>query len=348
MRHLAGPIEREETDDGVVYRNLKILTRGVWTDQSSKQPTEYVPKNLEVEGGATVNVMHDESDVSAAGEIVAGSDQVEDGALYADVRFDTSTAAGEYADEALEAALESNGREGFGGPSVEIPPDGLVLEPDGPNGVPQTVEGTINGLGFVSQPAAKDTAFSQQTRERQVALSGQTDKGVLLQQRYMADAETARDILDSNGVDTGDLTDEEIMAIYEEMVASAEEGEEMQEGEEGEDDPEEEPPEDDPEEEEGEETEMQEGAIESIEEQIDDLWGKIDELEEMMATGEEMSAVKEELAAADTVEQIEKRLSDLEDEPKDPKTLADNDDEDIDWSDAESGTGYNSASRTTF
>jgi len=164
----------------------------------------------------------------------------------------------------------------------------------------------------------------------------------------MADAETARDILDSNGVDTGDLTDEEIMAIYEEMVASAEEGEEMQEEEEGESVPEEEPPEDDPEEEEGEETEMQEGAIESIEEQIDDLWGKIDELEEMMATGEEMSAVKEELAAADTVEEIEKRLSDLEDEPKDPKTLADGDDEDIDWSDAESGTGYNSASRTTF
>jgi hypothetical protein len=90
-----------------------------------------------------------------------------------------------------------------------------------------------------------------------------------------------------------------------------------------------------------------------MQEQIDDLWGEIDKLKEQMATGEEMSAAKEELAAdladADTVAEIEKRLSDLESEPKDPKTLADGDGEDdIDWSDADSGSGYNSASGTTF
>jgi hypothetical protein len=202
--------------------------------------------------------MHDESDVSAAGELLGDSATVEDGSLYVDVELDTTTAAGQYADEALAAALESKGREGFGGPSVEIPPDGLRLEPDGPNGVPQTKDGKINGLGFVKQPASKTTAFERQTRERQVALaSGETDKARVLQQRdrIMVDAETTREILENNGIDTGDMTDDELMSVYEELVESMQE-----EGEDGGMDNEDGDKDDDDDDDDDEDMDMQDGV----------------------------------------------------------------------------------------
>lgn len=337
QRQLAGPIERTEENGHVRYSNIKILSEGVWTDSSSGKPTHYAPENLSVKEDNAVNIMHDDgNDVSEVGEIDAESAYVENGDLYADVVLHLDNAASEYADENLQKTLETKGEKGFGGPSVEIPPQGLEIKQEGELGYPKTESGTIDGLGFVSNPAAKTTSFDRQTRERQVALSGQTDKALVLEQRNMADAETYREVLESNGIDTGDMTDEEIMAVFEEMMESAEggeEGEEMEDDEEEEEEPEE--MEEGEEEEAEEEQEMQDdGAVEAIQEQIDDLWDAMDEMKSQMADQEELSedleSAKDELADAETVkeleeakEELDKRLSELEEEPKNPRSLAD-------------------------
>jgi TolA-binding protein len=80
---------------------------------------------------------------------------------------------------------------------------------------------------------------------------------------------------------------------------------------------------------------MDEGAIQSLNEQIDDLWDAVDELKGSMMSESE----KEELAAAETVEEIDKRLSEIEEEPADRKTLAEGStDTDASWFEADGMT----------
>ena len=171
-RRLSGPIEREELDgDEVRYKNMALIDRGVWTDSGSGQPTEYDPQELEVAEDNAVNIMHDaDSEASQAGYIKADSYHVEDDTGYATVVLDLSTSAGQYADETLQETLESGGEVGFGGPSIEIPAEGYDLEQT-EAGHPKLVNGTIEGLGFVRDPASKSTSFARQTAERGVAMS---------------------------------------------------------------------------------------------------------------------------------------------------------------------------------
>jgi len=74
---------------------------------------------------------------------------------------------------------------------------------------------------------------------------------------------------------------------------------------------------------------MDDSAIDVVEEQIDDLWDTVDEIKETMMTDAEREELETSLAAAETVqelreekEDLEKRLSELEAEPENPKTLA--------------------------
>ena len=112
----------------------------------------------------------------------------------------------------------------------------------------------------------------------------------------------------------------------------------------------------DDEEDEEEDMEMQDGlgeeeVLDLIQEEMDDLWGEIDELRSEMM-GEEMAeelsddleTAKEELAAAETVQELqdakddlEKRLESVEsttkelaEEPEEPRTMADGDFSDSD------------------
>jgi hypothetical protein len=332
------PIEREELGENkVAYRNLKILESGVWRDSASKQAIWYSPEglsNMELTEDNAVNIMHDSgNEVSEAGHME--NLREEGGSLYADVIVDTSNSAGSYADENMQKTLETEGVKGFGGPSVEIPPEsegGHTTELNAEKGVRELVEGKIEGLGFVSQPASKPTGFDRQASTRGVALSSnQTVMQLEEDSRDMADAETYREVLESNGIDTGEMTDEEVMSVYEDLM-DASEGEEMgdYEDDEEEDDEETEMQED---EEEEEEEEMDMEEMDVIQEQIDDLWGEIEELKESMMGEEEMSEelseAKSELADAETVaeleeakEELDKRLSELEEEPEDPRSLA--------------------------
>jgi hypothetical protein len=330
-RTLAGPIERVELDNNTVrYKNVALIDRGVWTDAGSGEPTEYDPAELEVAENNAVNIMHDsESDASEAGYIEADSYSVEDETGYANVVLDLSKPAGEYADETLQETLAEDGEVGFGGPSIEIPAEGYDLEDTG-NGHPKLVNGTINGMGFVRDPASKTTAFSHQVAQRGVAMSdGQSPKVYTKEDSGMTDiemmsTEQMETLAERLGVDLDELEDamsDMEMGDYEDEEDDEEDAE-MEDGEM------------DDEEDDEDEMEMQDEALDVIQEQIDDIWGEIEEMKQQMTTGEEMSEAKSELASADTVqelkekkEELDKRLSELESEPEEPKTLSDDMDE---------------------
>jgi len=96
---------------------------------------------------------------------------------------------------------------------------------------------------------------------------------------------------------------------------------------------------------------VDEDALGPINEQIDDLWDELSQIKEEMIDGEEMSAeledAKAELAAADTVEDVDERLKTLEEEGEESKVMADGraegDEDEIDWSDADSGINHDPA-----
>ncbi len=349
-RTLAGPITRKEQSDGsVVYENIKILSAGNWTDSNSRETIRYDPQNLEVVDGAPVNVMHDSNnDVAQVGEIEASSAQVEDGDLYADVRLHRDNAASEFADENLQKTLESEGRKGFGGPSVEIPAEGQEI--DTTSEPPELEDGKIDGLAFVNQPAAKTTAFDQQVRERAVAMSdGDNDKGVYVQDTGMSELELQdpgeiREILSMFGFDPDELDDDEIMDMAEDLhedlmeELGGEDVEAEEDGEEGEED-------------DGMDMGDMAEQIEAMEQKMEEMKAKEEEMEsEMQSLKESMDMAyhaeeAEELEAEleDTKAELSEakdRLKELEDEPEDPKSLSEDSNA---WETTETNLRYDSA-----
>jgi hypothetical protein len=349
-RALAGPIERQELPDGRVrYENVALIDEGVWRDAGSGQPTHYDPAELEIVEDNTLNIAHDaENEVSAVGRIDASSWEVEDGTGYADIVLDMDSPASEYADENLQAALESEGEKGFGGPSIEIPADAYELEREhGESGVPKLVDGEIHGAGLVMEPASKSTAFSHQVAERGVAMSADTTQdsiGVYLQAGSMSETtreeiqaevlsreleveeiqDDAQAIADELDIPVGDVM--EVLDPLLDMDEDEDEGGEDVENEE-----------DDGEEAEDDEEDDEEDTEMAAEEEIEELWNAIEDLKEEMASGaemeearEELSAAREELASEEEVrelreakEELAGRLEELEGEPEKPKSLAD-------------------------
>jgi len=322
-----GPIEREELSaNEVLYRNVKVLESGTWTDSGSGETIWYSPRgleNLEVRNNNSINIAHDDdNEVSEVGEMENA--RAEGGELYADLRIDTTNAAGEYADENLQATLQSEGSKGFGGPSVEIDAEGQEIEFNESRGLKELVAGKISGLGLVANPASKPVAFDRQVAERGAALSEGHNYYHLEEKAIdMDNMDMIRDTMAEAGVDVGELSDEELMDMAESLHGDLMDALHMAEHGDKDD------------EEEGEEEEMEmmdeSDVVDLIQEEMDDLWGEIDELKEQMM-GAEMA---EELADADTVEEVESRLATVEDrtkelaeEPKNPRTMADTEESD--------------------
>ena len=312
------PIEREELGDNeVVYRNVKILQSGTWTDSGSGETIWYSPRgleNLEVRENNAINIMHDsDNHVSEVGELE--NPRAESGELYADLRIETDKAAGEYADDNLQQTLETNGAKGFGGPSVEIDAEGQEIEYNDSRGLKELVGGYVSGLGLVANPASKPVAFDRQVAERGVAMSeAQTHYTLEEKPIDMADIEEVRETLDANGLGDviEDMTDEEVMDMAENLHGDLMEDLQAEEYE------------DDDEEEEEKDMEM---SPEEMEEMLETMMERVEELENNMM-GMDMA---EELADADTVEEVEARLSDVEEttkklseEPKKPRSMSDN------------------------
>ena len=385
-----GAIERVERDDGsVVYKRLRILAPGRWTDSGSKETIWYSPegvRNLEITEDNAVNIMHDldgsgeANEASTVGHLDPESSQTDsEGNKYADLVLHMDNAASEYADENLQAALESNGEVGFGGPSVEIPADGQELEYDDSQGLYELVDGKIDGLGLVFDPAAKSIDFSYETQRRAVALSDGSQEAIYLENRddsmnagkireklnlsVDVDDETLVEMAKAGALDL-ELEDEDEEGEEEEEEAEDEEGEEEEEEAEDEEmeegDEEEEVPEgDDEDDEEEEDTEMEgdelRQEVETLRSEVDELKAELGNLMDKMAEQSELEEatgeLKTELADADTVEEIEARLSSIEDEPKEPRIMSDEDEttdsDDFDWSNVDEGVRHDSARGST-
>lgn len=347
------PIERIEESDGEVrYANLQLLTEGVWTDQASKTPTLYPEEginNIEAEypgkqAGPPVNIMHDVNtatgethEPSHAGYVDPNSLAYHGGGLTGDIVLTTTDSAGEYADDNLKSALESDGRVGFGGPSVELDlePGKHLQESDHPRAETEITGGYLTGLGLVMDPADDNVAFAKQTQDRAVAMASSQESKHLRRQRTLMDVDKIRNTLDNFGLDIGDSSDEEVVEMAEDlhdqlMDELQAESELAEDG--GEEDEEDANMEGDEEDEEDEESEM---GADQLQEEMSELRARLEEMEDEMAQLKEHSAamsdledVQEELAAAETVAELEdakdeldKRLSNLEDEPE-TKTLA--------------------------
>lgn len=344
------PIERiEEGGDTVRYKSILALAPGVWTDSGSRETIWYSPegiRNLEVVDDNVVNIMHDsENSVSQAGQIDPESVEATDNGLYVDVVVDTTNAAGQYADENMQATLESGGAKGFGGPSVEISAEGQDVEFNNKKGMQELKGGRITGLGFVKSPASKSASFSRQVAQRGVALadaeSGRTVMKLQSETHAMDEAEL-EELREKHGL-SDDVDASTIQELAEAGLLSLEEDDDEEEEDEEEEDTENAEDEDEPpEEEEGDEDdEPEEDEEPDLEDQVAAMDERLQNLEDMIESAmaaedvqEELEAFEEELADAETVselseakEDLEKRLSALEDEPKTPRSLADGEEE---------------------
>lgn len=348
------PIEREELGESkVAYRNLKILQSGIWKDSTSREAVWYSPgglENMELASNSKVNINHDDgNEVSEIGEIETL--HAEDGALYADVEIDTSNAAGEYADKNLQKTLETEGAKGFGGPSVEIPPEGQEMEYNDTKGVRELTKGKIDGLALVANPASKPTSFARQTAQRGVALSSDQsvmqhneeigymnpeDKARILSEFSAKDLqgpeevqEEAQSIADTLDVPIGDVM--EVLDPLFDMDGEEEgdeEGEDV-ENQEDEDEEGEEENEGDGEEEEGDDVDIDMDDLANKVESMDERLQNLEDMMEQAMQAEDLEEAKEELADAETVaelaeakEELEKRLSELEDTPLKSRSLS--------------------------
>jgi len=359
------PIERVEAGDNTVrYTNVKLLSPGIWADAGSQTETYYPPDgiaSLEADyddaahDGPPLNIMHDldtdewkAHEASVAGHIDPESlDTDDDGNLFGDLVLDTAKGAGQFADDNLKSTLENEGTVGFGGPSVEIPARGLQQSHDPQRDMPRVDGGLLTGVALVMDPASKSVNFAREAARRPIAMSGTNAKALVRQSTGMApkileaDPGEVREIMDMFGLDTDDLDDEEVMDMAEdlhgdlmdELQGDAEMGDYEDDEEEEEEGAEMEGGEDMEEEEEEDEMEMGDD-MDAVQDRVQNLATRLEDLEDMVAqamTADDVDAELEEaagnkLADADTVEEIDRRLSQLEDEPKEARTLADSDD----------------------
>jgi hypothetical protein len=372
----------ELSDGKVKYSNIKLVSEGVWTDQNSKTPTLYDERtfeNVDPEyprefDGPPANIAHDihkdgpkagePHEASIGGYIEPDSVRTDGEALFGDIILDTEDAAGAFADENLKSALENDGTAGFS-PSVELMPTEL-READHPHAEEHVAAAELTGVGLVRDPASETVDLRHETQNRAVAMAagGRSDKARVYQRRDMSadndvtdeiraevlsrelsieDVESdAENIADELDVDVGAVMEvlEPLLEMPDEDEDGDGEGAEMEDGEEED-------------EEDDEDKEMQDEALEGLREQIDDLWAEIEDLKDGMATEEEMTSnledAKEELAAADTVaelreakEELDKRLSKIEEQDGERKTLSESKGE-TDYSDADSGFDYDPA-----
>ncbi len=376
-----GRIERVEQGNGRVrFKDLMLLSPGIWTDAASRQAIYYGPKGIKSAAENItenrVNFLHEREDETwMVGEFDPDTVYVDDkGRLFADVIIDTTKAAGQLADEALTKALETNGTQGIEGPSVEI--RGLDYEWNEDKGAKEIIEAELNGLALVGVgispgPASETASFAHQTRERAVALAegdgptprilrlnmsdrapdGETvpgtdeptmpDEAHKLANRLLADmdkrevADIVADTWDGLSVDDVlEILDDAQEAIAPDEAEPEEAPDDEGEADMGEDEDEED--EADLEQDEDEEDEPPEATMatelrELIQALREDLEQRLADLEAQLADLDDQAATTEALS------DVDQRLAKLENEPKDPKSLADhNGDKPMDLNLAES------------
>lgn len=327
--------------------------------------------------GPPVNIAHDlhkdgpnagePHEASIGGYIDPDSLQAGEEALFGDVILDRSTDAGAFADTNLKSALENDGTAGFS-PSVELMPEEMREAANHPEAEEYVAAASLTGMGLVRDPASKSVDLRYETQNRSVALSasgGEEIKTLHRKHEGMSTEPSREEIRaevlsrelameeiedDAQAIaDELDVPVDEVMEVLDPLLDMDEDDEPEGEGEgppemEDDDDEKEEDDEEEPE-------EMEDGgkdAVDALQDQVASLSERLEELEDMMASQSELSEAKQELADAETVEELEdafdKRLSRLEEEPEDAKTLADDaGGDEFDWSEADGGVDYDPA-----
>lgn len=190
-----GPVQRvkNEDEDAVTYKNLLFLAPGEWTDAAEGEQIYYSPeanKRLAEKGSdgvvdTAVNVNHEHRDqLKQVGSYDPGALDVDDhGNLYGDLTLHGRTQASEDAIGLMDLALESDGQQGAGGLSVEIPLEHEKTEWDKERGMEKMVEYALGGLAIVTNSASEPAAFDQQFDERAIAMASGDDVDVRVMQR---------------------------------------------------------------------------------------------------------------------------------------------------------------------
>ena len=356
-----GAIERvENEDESVTYSNVLLLAPGVWGDAGSGRHIFYSPEGIENSAdnweADTINLFHERNnEIVSVGSVDTDSVFVDDdGNLYADLNFPRENDASRLADDLLQQALESNGREGIQGPSVELRGEDYRWNDE--HGVHELVEGTFNGLGLVGLgvspgPGSKDAAFAKQTRERAVALASEDDTPLFTRHDDTSTMELDDQLalLSEHGIDV------EADDVDEETVQTLLEALELQEDDDGEDDDEDGADDEGGGDDDGEDgddgadddgmdlsdvaTKMEEIAervqenserIESLSEATDTLQDDSFSLKDIVESVTSLSESVEDFVEAERVDEVEtqlgeidERIEELEDEPEDAQSLAD-------------------------
>lgn len=202
-------ITRVEEGSGVRYKEVMLLSPGIWTDAGSQQTIHYSGEGIRasaenwIDGdawrarrekvpadAAEVNFLHGPAlygaeTLDAVGSIPTDSIVVDDqDRLYGDLVLHGETPQSETAidlmDEVLEAAADPERKAPPVGPSVEIADD-VVEETDG--GTLEMTEAWLTGVGLVFNPASKPVEMEAQVRERAVAMAedlGVDEGGLIL------------------------------------------------------------------------------------------------------------------------------------------------------------------------
>jgi len=349
-----GAITRDEEEDGKVrYGNVLLLAPGVWGDAGSGRHILYSEEGIANSADnwtdTTVNLFHErDNETAAVGDVDTDSIYIgeDDGGLYGDIVLHMDNPASKFADEALQEALATNGREGLQGPSVELRGEDYRWNDE--HGVHELVEGTFNGLGLVGLgvspgPGSEDAAFAEQTRERAVALASTGEADVLtpdtthdtMNESELRERLAAEDVpIDADEADEDELR--QLAAAFDVELADDEDDDPDGDGDN------ESQPDDDDNMQDDEDDEM-EMALEDVAAQVEEIGQRVSEnseridamadrfedldegsnLSELFDTVSEMTERLETLADADDVEELEQRLQALEDEPEAPTSLAD-------------------------
>ncbi len=379
------PIRREELSNGdVAYRNIKLLDKGVWTDQNSRTPTLYDAEtfdNLEPSyskqmQGPPTNIAHDVHklgdkkgqvhDASIAGYVDPQSLREDGDSLFGDFIFDSEKPAGAFADDNLKSALQNDGTAGFS-PSVELDPIELESTPDHPRATEHVTKARLTGVGLVRDPASESVDLQEEVKNRVVALSNHANKSptnqtmVMSKQKSLMEHDEVREIMTRAGIEVADMTDDEVAdmatSLHDDLMAEITDSDMAKHGQYGDDmdmmdDDEDEDDDDmDMKNHESDDMDMMDDDMDMAEmkSQMGNVMSRLEDLEDAMSDSLSASKAQAQLASADTVTQLkkdkrdlERRLSELEDQGDTTKTLAE-DNTDIDYSDDDSGYSYDPA-----
>lgn len=171
-------IARVEEDGGVRYSDVMLLAPGEWTDAGSGETVHYagdaIRESADNWENYAINLMHgpalhDATVLGEIGKVPPDSIAVDDAdRLFGDLVLHGDSPASELGIELMDEALESDGRQGIDGPSVEIVEDTTEYDPD--RGRQRMTSMTFGGVGLVFDPASRDVDLANQIRERAVAM----------------------------------------------------------------------------------------------------------------------------------------------------------------------------------